>query len=58
MPITIGNRVWMGANALVLGGVTVGDSTVIAAGAVVKEDVPSNLVYGGYPARVLRNIDN
>lgn len=58
LPITIGNRVWMGANALVLGGVTVGDSTVIAAGAVVTEDVPSNVVYGGYPARVLRNIDN
>lgn len=57
-PITIGDRVWIGANATVIGGVTIGDGAVIAAGAVVRKDVPANVIFGGRDGRVLRKIDN
>lgn len=52
--ITIGDDVWIGANAVVLDGVTVGKGAVIAAGAVVSKDVPALAVVGGVPAKVLR----
>lgn len=52
-PIKIGAYVWIGSNATVLSGVTVGDWAVIAAGAVVTKDVPPRTVVGGVPARVL-----
>jgi acetyltransferase-like isoleucine patch superfamily enzyme len=52
--ITIGNDVWVGSHAVVLDGVTVGDRSVIAAGAIVTKDVPAGAVAGGNPARVLR----
>lgn len=55
-PIHIGKRVWIGANATVLPGVTIGDGAIVAAGAVVTKDVPENTVVGGVPARVLRKI--
>ncbi len=51
---TVGNDVWIGCNAVVLPGVTVGDGAVIAAGAVVTEDVPPYAVVAGVPGRVLR----
>ena len=54
--IRIGNRVWIGANATVLAGVTVGDGAVIAAGAVVTEDVPPCTVVGGVPAHVIKTL--
>lgn len=57
-PITVGDKVWFGANALILGGVTIGDRAVIAAGSIVTHDVPPDVVFGGRPGRVLRNIDN
>ncbi len=53
-PVTIGNDVWIGANAVVMGGVTVGDGAVIAAGAVVTHDVPPYAIVGGVPAKVIR----
>jgi acetyltransferase-like isoleucine patch superfamily enzyme len=53
--ITIGDDVWIGANAVVLDGVTVGDGAVIAAGAVVSKDVPTMTIVGGVPARVVRH---
>jgi len=53
--IRIGNDVWIGANTIILSGVTVGDGAVVAAGAVVTKDVPSYAVVGGVPARVLRS---
>lgn len=56
-PIRIGKNVWIGANATVLPGVTIGDNAVIAAGAVVTRDVAANTVVGGVPARLLREID-
>lgn len=53
-PIRIGNNVWIGSNATVLQGVTVGDWAVIGAGAVVTRDVPPMSIVGGVPARVIR----
>lgn len=55
-PITLGKSVWVGSNATILQGVTVGDNSVIAAGAVVTRDVPANVVAGGVPAKVIRSI--
>lgn len=55
-PITIGNSVWIGANATICGGVTIGDRAVIGAGAVVVRDVPANTIVAGVPAKVVREI--
>lgn len=55
-PIHIGKNVWIGANATICKGVTIGDSAVIAAGAVVTADVPKNTVYGGVPAKFIKEI--
>ena len=55
-PIRIGKRVWIGSNATVLPGVTIGDGAVVAAGAVVTKDVPANTVVGGVPAKVIHYI--
>lgn len=52
-PICIGNDVWIGAQALVLSGVTIADGAIIAAGSVVREDVPPNTIVGGVPAKVI-----
>lgn len=54
-PINIGNHVWIGARAIILKGVTIGDGAVIAAGSVVTEDVPSNSLVGGVPAKIINN---
>lgn len=56
-PIVIGNKVWIGANATILSGVTVGENSVIAAGAVVTKSVPKNVIVGGIPAKIIRNIN-
>ena len=55
-PITIGEGVWIGANATVCGGVHIGDHSVIGAGAVVLKDVPADCVAAGVPAHVIREI--
>ncbi len=55
-PIVLGKNVWVGSNATILQGVTIGDNAVVAAGAVVTKDVPANCVVGGVPAKVIRNI--
>lgn len=56
-PIIIGNHVWIGANATVLAGVTIGDWSVVGAGAVVTRDVPPRCIVGGVPARVIKTIE-
>lgn len=55
-PIKIGAHVWIGSNATVLPGVTIGDYAVVAAGAVVTRDVPAMTVVGGIPAKVLKEV--
>ena len=55
-PVVIGNRVWIGSNATILPGVTIGDNAIVAAGAVVTKDVPPDTVVAGVPARILRKI--
>lgn len=54
LPTKIGRDVWIGANAVILGGVTIGDGAVVAAGAVVNRDVEAGAVVGGVPARLVR----
>ena len=54
--VRIGNNVWIGANAAIMPGVTIGDNTVIGAGSVVTKDIPANVVAVGSPCRVLREI--
>ena len=56
LPIHIGNKVWIGANSVVLPGVTIGDNSVIGAGSIVTRDIPANVVAVGNPCRVLREI--
>jgi galactoside O-acetyltransferase len=58
IPVHIGNNVWIGANAVVLPGVTIGDNSVIGAGSVVTKDIPPNVVAVGNPCRVLREISD
>ena len=53
-PIHIGNDVWIGTRAIILPGVTVGDHSVVGAGAVVTKDVPPYAVVGGVPAKILK----
>ncbi|HTK35052.1 MAG TPA: sugar O-acetyltransferase [Caulobacteraceae bacterium] len=55
-PIVIGRNVWIAAGATIIGGVTVGENAVVAAGSVVTRDVPPNTLVGGNPARVIRSI--
>ncbi|MDE7398447.1 MAG: sugar O-acetyltransferase [Oscillospiraceae bacterium] len=57
-PIKLGKSVWVGSNSTILGGVTIGDWAVVAAGAVVTRDVPPLTIVGGVPARVIRTIDS
>ncbi len=53
-PTKLGRDVWIGANAVILGGVTIGDGAVVAAGAVVTNNVEAGAVVAGVPARLLR----
>jgi acetyltransferase-like isoleucine patch superfamily enzyme len=55
-PIVIERNVWIGAGATIIGGVTVGENSVVAAGSVVTRSVPPNTLVGGNPARVIRSI--
>jgi len=55
-PIVVERNVWIAANATIIGGVTVGENSVVAAGSVVTKDVPPHTLVGGNPARVIRSI--
>ncbi len=55
-PITVGDNVWIGGNCTILPGVTIGEGSVVAAGAVVAKDVPPRTVVGGIPAKVIKKI--
>ncbi len=56
VPVRIGSNVWIGAGAILLPGVTIGENSVIGAGSVVTHDIPPNVVAVGNPCRVLREI--
>lgn len=56
-PVRIGAHVWIGSNATILPGVTIGEWSVVAAGAVVTKDVPPYTVAGGVPAKTIRKIE-
>lgn len=55
--VVLGDFVYVGSNALIMPGVTIGDNVLIAAGSVVTKSVPSNVVVGGNPARIISSID-
>lgn len=55
-PIHIGDKVWIGSNATILPGVSIGDGAIIAAGAVVTKDVEKNTIVAGVPAKVIKEI--
>ena len=57
-PITIKDGCWICSGATVCGGVTIGENSIVAAGAVVTRDVPPNSIAAGVPARVIREIDD
>lgn len=56
-PITIKKNAWICSSATISGGVTIGENSIVAAGAVVTKDVPPNTIVAGVPARVIREID-
>jgi acetyltransferase-like isoleucine patch superfamily enzyme len=55
-PIHIKKNAWIGANATILHGVTIGENSVVAAGSVVSKDVPDNVIVGGTPAKIIKEI--
>ena len=55
-PIHIKKNAWIGAGASILQGVTIGENSIVAAGAVVSKDVPDNSIAGGIPAKVLKSL--
>lgn len=56
-PIHIKKNAWVSAGATILPGVTIGENSVVAAGAVVSKDVPANTIVGGVPAKVIKSIN-
>ena len=56
-PVKIGNNVWIGMNAVILKGVTIGDNSVVAAGAVVTKSIPPNTIVAGNPAVAVKKFD-
>lgn len=57
LPITIKDNCWICSSATICGGVTIGENSIVAAGAVVNRDIPPNSIAAGVPARVIREID-
>ena len=55
--IKIGDNVWIGANSIILPGVSIGSNSIIAAGSVVNKSVPSEHIAGGNPAKLIKRID-
>ena len=57
-PITVGDYAWIGAGAIILPGVTIGEGAVVAAGGVVTKDIEPRMIVAGNPARPLRSVDD
>jgi maltose O-acetyltransferase len=58
VPIIIGNNVWLGSRSIILKGVTIGDHSVVGAGAVVTKSVPPKTIVAGNPAKVVRDLEH
>lgn len=56
-PIIINDNVWIGTNATILPGISIGSGSIIAAGAVVTKDVPPNVIVGGVPAKIIKELN-
>ena len=56
-PVKIGNNVWIGGGSIINPGVTIGNNVVIASGSVVTKDVPDNVIVGGNPAKIIKQIE-
>ena len=56
-PVVIGKNVWVGANSIILPGVTIGENAIVAAGSVVTKDVPANTLVGGVPAKFIKKLE-
>lgn len=55
-PVIVRRNSWIGANATILPGVTIGENSIVAAGAVVNKDVPANTIVGGIPAKIIKKV--
>ena len=55
-PVIIRRGAWIAINAVILPGVTIGENSIVAAGSVVTEDIPANVIAGGVPAKVIRDL--
>lgn len=55
-PVTIGDNVWLGGSSVINPGVTIGNNVVVASGSVVTKNVPDNVVVGGNPAKIIKEI--
>jgi len=58
LPISVGDGCWIGARTVILGGVTIGAGSIVAAGSMVAYDVPANVLVAGVPAKVKRVLNN
>jgi maltose O-acetyltransferase len=56
LDIKVGNRVWIGYGSIVLGGIDIGDNVIIGAGSLVNKNIPSNTIYAGIPAKIIRDL--
>ena len=56
-PVHIGRNCWIGAGAIILAGVTIGDNTIVGAGSVVTKDLPANVIAAGNPCKVIKTIE-
>mgnify|MGYP006128577341 CR=1 FL=1 len=54
--VTLGDNIWIGAGAIILPGVNIGSNSIIAAGAVVTKDIEKNSIFGGVPAKFIKNV--
>lgn len=56
--ITIGNNVWIGGHCVIIGGIKIGNNSIIAAGSTVTKNIPENTIYAGNPAKEIKEINN